>query len=565
MQRQLIDWVRNNTWLAFLFIVVVFLLVRIPGTDSPLHQDEYKWPIIVNPALTEPGGIPHPPVGEFIYRNAGLLIGFDNFRYVPLFFSLFNLFLLFYLVKEIYDKKTALVAVSIFTISFYSVLASLMVDTDGAIMPFFFLLSLIAYTKLKERNYKIIHENYKWFAFLLGALVLGFFVKASFALVIITLAIDFAFEKNVFSEKKKLLKYCFGIIIGAVALVALLFVAKIIFPYFRIEWTLKYWENFARFYDRGWMQTFIQFVKSIFYLSPLLILPLILVTKNIWHKLRPLFIFIIIGLFFYLIAFDFSIGALDRYFQFLVIPLSIISAVILVNIFKESGEKIKKIDVLVTAGLSLVVFSFQFAEHFVPSLHPKSEWIGRMISLKWNFLYPFSGGSGPLGFYISFAFMAVIWIICLIFILSAFRYRQTAKKAILVVMVVGMVYNSVFIEEYLFGKINGSAPKLLKEVVLYIENNPDIEKVTVYNDNGGAEIQKIGKYRKRLYTDPAFDLEEKLATLNQYKEHYLEIDVPRIDPNSVYREYLDSCEVVYNKSHRYISAKVYDCRNIDNL
>ena len=59
----------KKEYIILLGIVVLFLVLRIPGLDNLYHQDEYKWPIIVNPALTEPGGIPHPPVGEFIYRE----------------------------------------------------------------------------------------------------------------------------------------------------------------------------------------------------------------------------------------------------------------------------------------------------------------------------------------------------------------------------------------------------------------------------------------------------------------------------------------------------------------
>jgi hypothetical protein len=81
----------------------------------------------------------------------------------------------------------------------------------------------------------------------------------------------------------------------------------------------------------------------------------------------------------------------------------------------------------------------------------------------------------------------------------------------------------------------------------------------VYNDNGGDEIQRIGKYEKRLYTDPAFDLSDKIKSLNTYKETYLEVNVPRIDPTSVYRKYLDSCAIMHSITDHAISAIVYDC------
>jgi hypothetical protein len=139
------------------------------------------------------------------------------------------------------------------------------------------------------------------------------------------------------------------------------------------------------------------------------------------------------------------------------------------------------------------------------------------------------------------------------------------KMALLVLIPIGLIYNGIFAEEYLFGKMYGSAPRLLTPVVEYIKNNPEIQYVTVYNDNGGAEIQAIGKYRKRLYTDPAFDINDKIKTLNTYKEYYLEINIPRIDPNSIYRKYFNSCGVIYQKTDQKISATVYDCRNASDL
>ena len=87
----------------------------------------------------------------------------------------------------------------------------------------------------------------------------------------------------------------------------------------------------------------------------------------------------------------------------------------------------------------------------------------------------------------------------------------------------------------------------------------------MYNDNGGYDIQNIGKYHKRLYTDPKFGVEEKMVNLNLYKEHYLEVNIPRIDPNSFYRRYLDSCEVIYKKTDKSISAIVYNCESAPDV
>lgn len=534
---------------------VLFILLRIFGVDIPLHQDEYKWPIIVNPALTEEGGIPHPPVGEFIYRQAGFLLGYDNFRFVPFFFGFLNLFLLFYLVRNIFNTRTALWSVGLFTVSFYSVLASLMVDTDGAVMPFFALLSFILYFKWRN-NPKIF-----FWAPLLISLVLGFLIKSSFIIAIATLVLDFAVENDVFKDRKRVLKYTGLILIGLLGLVALLFAVKFVFPYFRLEWTINYWRKFVNFHDRGWLQILIQFSKSIIYTSPLLIAPIFFANKEVFRRGRIFFIFILLGLIFYIGIFDFSQGALDRYLQLMIIPLCVIAGAVFAKYisFDKKGEVIWPI---IISGL---ILSLQFFPHFVPSLYPKTEWISRAISLKWNFLFPFLGGSGPTPFYVSFLFIAMVWVVSCVVVIVAIMKKETRRGAILGIFILGLAYNGVFVEEYVFGRINGNSSVLIKDAAAFIIKNPDIKKVTVYNDNGGYEIQQTGKYRKRLYVDPKFDIAEKIKTLNLYKEHYLVIDIPHLDPSTVYAQYFATCEVVYKKESGKISSIVYDCKNAPDI
>lgn len=535
-------------------IFALFIILHLFGLGQPYHQDEYKWPIIVNPALTEPGGIPHPPVGEFIYRQAGFLVGYDNFRMVPFFFGFLNLFLLFYLVRNLFGIKPALWSAGIFAFSFYSLLASLMVDTDGAIMPFFFLLMMIGYLKIKEQEFKINNKNWPWLLLLTISLVLGFLVKASFMIGIVALVGDFLITKNIFADKKKFVRYLVYMGLGLITLGLLLFIAQFIFPSFRLEWTLNYWKRFVKFGDRGWFQTFIQFFKALLYLSPFLVFTPLLVDKETFNRGRPFFLFIGAGLFFYLVAFDFSGGALDRYFQFLVLPLSIISGAIIA----KNIVNLKWGDIVLPTLLSAVVFIFQFAEHAVPPLHPKSEWVDRILSLKWNFLYPFSGGSGPLGFYISFALIGLSWFIGLVLIITYLKNRSLRSKVVVGLLVIGVFYNLAFVQEYLFGKINGSAQKMVTEAVAFIKRDSDIQNVVVYNDNGGYEIRQTGKYARRLYATPQFE-----DTYRQYFENYLGhvfyVDIPRIAENSFYSAYLESCKIIYQKSDRRINSRIYEC------
>src|SRR3989344_1836556 len=538
--------------IIFGLILVAFFVFRVPALHSPYHQDEYKWVLYSHPEIIPPGTVPHPPLTEFIYTKIGPVFGDDNFRTIPLIFGTINLFLIFYLAKLIFDKKTAYWSVTLFATSFYSVLSNLTVDVDGSVMPFFFLILAISYFKLKGSEWE---DKRWWFLVFVGAIG-GFLIKVSFFLAILAIALDFAVEKKAFSDKKKVLRYLGVAIAGAVFLVLVLIGAKFIFPFFNLEYAMKYWEHFwtsSSFLGRGWFQTFIQFAKSILYTSPLLILPVFFVDKEIFRKTRPLFFFIFFGLAFYLFVFDFSIGALDRYFQFLVIPLCIISGAVFSKYF--SRNKI----VIWAVAVSVIIFSLQFIHHFTPPLYPKTEWIHRLVSLKWNFLYPFSGGSGPLPFYVSFLFIVLIWVLGLVLALFVFKKRELKSVALATILILGVLYNGVFIEEYLFGGINGSSSTLVAGAVEFIKNDQDIKKVTVYNDNGGFNVQQTGKYRKRLYIDPKFGTKEKAETLNQYKEHYMVVDIPHVDSDTIYTKYWNTCSVIFEEVSGTISSRVYDC------
>src|SRR3989344_7534696 len=222
------------------------------------------------------------------------------------------------------------------------------------------------------------------------------------------------------------------------------------------------------------MQVFIQCAKVFLYLSPFLVLIPLLDIKKAVQKTKVFLFFLVFVFVFYILLFDFSAGSLDRYLQNLILPLTVMSSVVLASMSRTvldiKNWQIKKFACL-GCILALGLILFQFLPHYVPPLHPKSEWISRILELKWNFLYPFSGGSGPLGFYISFLFITLTWIISLIALVFSIWKPRLQTLCLAVLISLGIAYNGIFIEEYLFGLINGSAPKLIVSVVEYIKYN----------------------------------------------------------------------------------------------
>jgi len=310
-------------------------------------------------------------------------------------------------------------------------------------------------------------------------------------------------------------------------------------------------------------QVVFQTGKAIIYSSPLLFLPLLLVQQVEYKKLKLFFWFLAGGAVFYYLLFDFSRGALDKYLAFSIVPLCVIGGVVLGRVFTEAGKFQRPV---VMGGILLVTGAFllQFISQLIPPLYPKEEWIGRVLELKWNFLMPFTGGSGPLGFYMSFLFIALLWLLALGLVLIT-RFCPAHKKSfIFLLLVIGLVYNLTFTEEYALGRINGNATNVLNQAVIFIAENPQIDKVITYNDIGNFELTQIGKYERRIYVAPKNDAKHK-QTLNNFKKHYLVVDIPRLSPESIYAKYFSTCRSIYYNQSRQISATVYDCQGAVDL
>jgi hypothetical protein len=181
------------------------------------------------------------------------------------------------------------------------------------------------------------------------------------------------------------------------------------------------------------------------------------------------------------------------------------------------------------------------------------------LRLKWNFLFPFTGGSGPTGFYVSFLFVKLIWICSFVFTIASFWIEDVRKKALFCVLILGILYNGVFIEEYLFGRINGSPYRLFQNAKEMIRKDGGIKQVVVYNDIGGFEIKQIGKYARRMYAAPQFE-QTYIDYFKTFSGHILYIDIPPISDNNFYSNYISSCRQIYKETDKYITAKIFDCK-----
>jgi len=538
---------------VLLGIVLVLIALRVPALSTPYHQDENEWPGIVAEGSPLAGGIPHPPLSEGIYVLSDRVFGNENLRMTPFLLSIVNVLLLYVLVRRRFGVNSALWAAGLFAVSYFSILASVTVDTDGQILPFFFLIAAIAYYEWQKVT--VLRLKLLWGGVFLGALVFGFMTKLGFIVPAGAFVLDYLYQQRKRLNVRRLLAYTAGIGGFFIGIVLLILASQWLFPDFNLARSIEYWKKFFVI-DRNFFQTCIQVAKSIMFTSPLLIALPFLLPKEQREKLSLFFWFLCAGVTFYVFLFDFSGAALDRYLQFVVVPLSVLGGVALYTAFNTA--KITRGAFLAGGVIAVVLSALQFLPHAVPALHPKSEWLSRLTSFNWDFLFPFTGGSGPMGFYVSFLMVALTFLACAGVIIAYCGKNITRITAAITLLIVGGTYNAVFIEEYYIGALNGNSRILLEGALEYIENNPEIEKVITFNEIGFYELTAMGKYQRRLYVEPAF-MESYIPILREFTGHYLVVEIPRIDPNSMYATFFGSCEPLYRRTSGEITASVYDC------
>src|SRR3989344_2554786 len=270
---------KNNYWLWLL--VLLFIATRFFGLDQLYHQDEYRWVSQVYSAEFGEVDSPHPPVMQSLLSWGGKLVGYDNLRVVPFVFGVLSLILIYAVsLKLTGNKKIAYVASGLYIINIYSLIASLMLDIDGTVMPFLVLLAYYFYLRaFKDGESKFILP-------LILVMAIGFFTKLSYVLFAGALAVEYLwtlYDKGKFRREIKKVGLTLGISVILIAGLYLLYGKTD--PRF-----VEYSTNFKifDFASRAYFELFLRLLKFFIWLSPLLFLPMVygLFRKDFFTKYR---------------------------------------------------------------------------------------------------------------------------------------------------------------------------------------------------------------------------------------------------------------------------------------
>lgn len=543
----------------FICTLALFVLLRIPGLGMPFHQDEWKNVYSAEVGASGTSNLLHPPLTGLLMSFGVNTFGGSHMRILVLLFAVASAILLFDIVRKRTGKKAALMSLFLYSISFYGVWSSLMIDTDGAILPALFLLCIFCYDRARSAIGK---QRLLWYGATVLVSLTGLMIKLSFILVIGTLVVDFLIENKNLITKKTL---TYGAVVCGVCVVLFtvaILIAPHVYPGFNLHGMVMHAESFAHISGRNYTQVAAEGVKAVLYLSPLLIVPLIFLRKKPLREMRIFVVYVVLGLLFYFVIFDFSRGALDKYLMFLVIPLSALSGAIFSELF-SNGIHLKNRSQLFFTILGTLMggalFALQLLPHAVPALYPKGEWFSRVFNIKWDMLMPFTGGSGPIGFYVSFLLISVAFIVSFTLIALALLRPSLRKGALIACAIVGLVYNIAFWEEFSFGIINGNSSTALASSLSYLEQNHSIKGVITYNDSGAYELSHAGKYVGRFYAVPEFQADNKIKFANNRGGNYLIVDVPHINDASFYGTFLSKCAILFETRSGEITGRIYSC------
>ena len=538
----------------FLALVILWVFLGYSGIDQIYHQDEHRWAMLADGSQV--GTAPHPPITLFSLKLIGRIMGFDNLRVIPFLFSILNLLLIYFISKKISGKETALIAVSLFAVNVYSLVAGLQIDIDGAILPFFILSGYYAYHSLQ------LGRNTVFWAIALFILMMGgFLAKLSFLLFVGAVIVDFML--GLYENKRIKL----GIVLKFIPIIFLpLLITGGLFYYFnagQISIIAKYAGHFKSFNfgERSYFELAFRVMKSVVLLSPLLLLPTIygLFQKEIFKKYRLWYIYLFANLVFYLVIFDFSHLTVERYFMFMIFPSVLISAEALHYLYKRLADGSKS-EWVGAIGLFLIFSALILnAYHFTLPLNPKSAYSDHLRSFSLNFLIPFSGGSGPIGFYFSALFILLSWFLSFVFLLLAFWKKGIGLILLALFIVFGVGYNILFVNEYLKGSLYGSPSDIAKKTVNYVLEEPGIAGVITYNDIAAYELKASGKYDARFYTAPSRDYTERMEA---YRGHYIIVDFPEIDKPGRYWDIIQRCELIKRSKDKKVNSYVFNCAKL---
>lgn len=411
--KNLLRWSYTNIPYIFLGIILfISILFRFLNLSKLLVADEMFW---VSMPINNLVGY-HPPFAFFIF---GLfykilrLLGFGYYRALPLFFTLINLIILYFIVKKAYNKKSAFFSVGLLILSFWNSFASSLIDPDNTILVTLWLLSLYFFIEY-ERN-----RNIKPLFFCAIAIAFAFITKFSTIAFLVGITLYKIYKGIKKGKTFLLLKEIVILWLPLILLFALYYFISALFYPAAIETAFGHGNSNLRF-----SLILRPFLFLILWATPLLLFIFLFSFIFNREKRDVIFIFIFAAIFlFYSFIAGPTYGPYERY----QIPLQYIMAIICGKTISKMIS-LKDLSYKRIALFLFFLFLFIFLNNDkinVYLTHDYNNYFHNLLSLNWNFNFPFLGSSGPEFW---FSFLGIITNLLISSILFSFLIIRLIKK-----------------------------------------------------------------------------------------------------------------------------------------
>ena len=488
-------WINEHKWL-FLFLILA-TIIRAQGLDLALYSDEAGWANdLIKPNLDNIEYVPHPPLMIVLEQFAYKITKADiiSFRLVPFLISIINMILIYVIAKKWYNKKTAITAIALFTISYWATQAALQIDMDGSLLTLWFILAAMFtsnYFKKGEQtdeNSKIKLKNQILLGIVLGLTMLS---KYTGVLLFVTIFI-YAILKT--KSIKKTIKYLALPTITSGIVFSL-------FPLWAFLTGNSLFNNTLGHTGGDWYLTLIRPLTYLFlWATPLLFYFTLLhfcerqkeIKKEIGqtkeeenaHKLKInyekdndllLVVWAAVIFLFYTFVISGKAPTFGRYFMPMIPPLILLSARYIAKQEFTQKQTIKGITVFI---VTYILFKIINLKTTTVLNHNINNYINSALQFKLNFLFPYTGSSGPF-FWISFTNIALTLvattILLIIIVYKTFSKKKEKKKNIgtyiMMLLVISAAFNMLLITEYIYSPTQPSHTEITNDIVKFLFAN----------------------------------------------------------------------------------------------
>ena len=539
-----------------LIVLLIAFLVRVTNLNKTIIFDEYVQTkaVLEHNALGLDKGTGITPLTTWTRIVFTWLMGVHTWslKLVSVVFGLLSLVLVYFLAKELYDKKTALWASLLIAVSAWHVLGTTSISFDGAFLTFYYLLTIFCFVKYLKT------ESRKWLYFTGIAFGLAMLTKLN-AILIIPIIIIYSLIKE--ANIKKAVKDF--LIIGLVSI--------LVFSVFPIAAYFTDWSYFSVVMQHtgvfenpsfNIVLLLIQYMLAVFWAGPLFIGLYIIKLLRFDRKDVLMHLWIGVVFLFFTFVVQENFRPLERYFMVIFPPICILGGDYISKLRFDKRDLIKFFCVFVVFGLLL--FLLNLLNNDILPFYPKTEFIKRAIGFKWNFLVPFTGDQGPIGMYVAFISIVLSFVFAFLFLILHFfaiiyKKRYATKMFFLIFLAISFSYNIFMLQEMIFNSTNPNIDLVSKAAIDYALENDLKEPVYVFRNDA------FKYYLSPRYQDVipiSFRHEFDIETINKIKNGgtVIVVDFPSVNKESTLWKGLNSCNMrksFYDKNIRI--GYIFEC------